>query len=96
MDEESAKPSTRPDAIPTLEDAVERADLDAWVESQVRDGVAARLEQALNREFDRLVGEPVSEALAQGLEAYRAQLRSILLRELLDPSADDAPIEPDR
>lgn len=97
MDQKAERPVTDPDSIPVLDDAVDEAGVGGAAQSldSIVERIAGRLEQELAREFDRLVGDPVLEALSQGLTSYQQQVRSILLRELSERLAQQPPTDPE-
>lgn len=95
MDEEANSRTGDSGTIPLLDQAIEETrgpdetDQDA-------ERIADRLERELARAFDRLVGDPVLEALSQGLASYQQQVRAIVLRELSPPTPHKDSFDPDR
>lgn len=101
MDQNADNPATDPEAIPTLDDAVDETGIgEIGQQAEARlapmiESIAARLGPELTREFDRLVGDPVLQALSQGLDEYQQHMRAILLRELSQQLADEKPTDTD-
>lgn len=51
--------------------------------------IAARVDRALEHEFEQLVSRPLNAALQQALAGYQKQMRVVLLRELQEQLSED-------